>query len=360
MKLAVGAVVVALGGLALVLFVFSSGEERPPTSTGITLPTPTPQVPTLRNVTFQVAAASQRQFGWPADGAVRRYFGTAGSTGIDIAVEGAADVPVRAAAGGRVIFAAGNPCCEYGLTVIVDHGNGFTTLYGHLSEMFVVFGQEVKQGDWLGLVGSTGNAPVRQLHFEVRRGSEYLDPLRFLAYQERNAYSVQTAQCPSEMLRIDVASTVGLTFLPTSALEFQVESAKLSLRSGPEASRPPTVRATGDSVTITVPEAAAASGEAFRYTLETVLRQGDATATIVCTLELAYRRTLENPPEPAVQAPSVPRGPVDEPPPATASPTPITAAPTATATKTGAIASPTPRGLQGLRTPTPQPPRGLR
>jgi hypothetical protein len=364
MKLAVGAVVMAFGGLALVLFVFS-GSEKPVTSTGITLPTPTPRVATLGDVTFTVAAANQRQFAWPADGPLLRYFGTSESTGIDIALDGADDTPVRASTGGRVIFAAGNPCCEYGYTVILDHGNGYSTLYGHLQEMLVSFGQDVKQGDWLGFGGTTGNAPTKQLHFELRRGSEYLDPLRFLAYQERNAYNVQTAQCPSETLRIDVASTVALTFLPSSAIEFQVEGASLKLRSGFESPAPPKASVeNGASVVITVPEAPAATGDAFRYYLEAVLRQGERSTTMICNLELAYRRTLPNPELPVGEAPSSPQGPLEEgeQPAPTQTPTPKAEAPkpTVAPSQTAPAGTPTPRGPQGLKSPTPRSgPKGL-
>jgi hypothetical protein len=357
MKFAVGAVVLAFAALALVLFVFT-GSEKPVTRTGITLPTPTPRVATLGDVTFTVAAASQRQFAWPADGALLRYFGTSGSTGIDIALNAAADTPVRASAAGRVIFASGNPCCEYGYTVIVDHGNSYTTLYGHLQEMLVSFGQEVKQGDWLGLGGTTGNAPMKQLHFELRRGNEYVDPLRFLAYQERNAYTVQTAQCPSETLRVDVASTVALTFLPSSAIEFKVDSANLKLRSGFESPAPPKASVeNGASVVISVPEAPAATGDAFRYYLEAVLRQGERTTTMVCNLELAYRRTLPNPELPVGEAPSSPQGPLEEAQEPTRTPTPKAEAPkspTVEPSKTAPAGTPTPRGPQGLKSPTPR------
>lgn len=67
----------------------------------------------------------------------------------------------------------------YGKYVIVTHENGMSTLYGHLSEVLVTKGQPVKKGDVIGLVGSTGGSTGPHLHFEIRKNSQYLDPMKF-------------------------------------------------------------------------------------------------------------------------------------------------------------------------------------
>ena len=79
-----------------------------------------------------------------------------------------------------VIFAGGDPCCSYGLYVIVRHDAGYTTTYGHLSEILVEAGQAVVAGQAVGLSGDTGHSTGPHLHFEIRRDGVPLDPLLFL------------------------------------------------------------------------------------------------------------------------------------------------------------------------------------
>jgi murein DD-endopeptidase MepM/ murein hydrolase activator NlpD len=79
-----------------------------------------------------------------------------------------------------VTFAGGDTCCSYGLYVIIDHGNGYSTLYGHLSQINVAAGQTVAQGQVLGLGGRTGYATGNHLHFEVRINGAPTDPLGYL------------------------------------------------------------------------------------------------------------------------------------------------------------------------------------
>ncbi len=85
-----------------------------------------------------------------------------------------------AVADGTVTFAGGDPCCSYGYYVIVDHHNGFETLYAHFSKIMVTTGQEVTQGEVLGLGGRTGNATGNHLHFEVHLDGAIVDPLKYL------------------------------------------------------------------------------------------------------------------------------------------------------------------------------------
>ena len=68
----------------------------------------------------------------------------------------------------------------YGNTVIIDHGGGYSTLYGHASQLYVHPGQLVQQGEPIAAVGSTGNSTGPHLHFEVRINGDPVDPLGFI------------------------------------------------------------------------------------------------------------------------------------------------------------------------------------
>jgi murein DD-endopeptidase MepM/ murein hydrolase activator NlpD len=85
---------------------------------------------------------------------------------------------INAADRGMVIFAGWYG--GYGNAVIIDHGGGLTTLYGHTSELYVTEGQEVQRGQAIAAVGSTGLSTGPHLHFEVRREGDPTDPVAFL------------------------------------------------------------------------------------------------------------------------------------------------------------------------------------
>jgi murein DD-endopeptidase MepM/ murein hydrolase activator NlpD len=84
---------------------------------------------------------------------------------------------IRAADSGSVIFAGWYG--GYGYAVIIDHGNGISTLYGHTSKLYVAEGQPVQPGDAIAAVGSTGLSTGPHLHFEVRKDGEPVDPLTY-------------------------------------------------------------------------------------------------------------------------------------------------------------------------------------
>ena len=121
-------------------------------------------------------------FIWPADGKVVSGFGPrkhpiAGvvrqHNGVDI--DAPYGAPVYAAASGRVLVASGMG--GYGLTVVIDHGDGLSTLYAHLSQILVDASGQVQQGAVIGKVGSTGYSTGPHLHFEIRINGEPRDPL---------------------------------------------------------------------------------------------------------------------------------------------------------------------------------------
>lgn len=96
-----------------------------------------------------------------------------GHLGIDIGA--AFGAPVYAADGGVVVYAAGIDG-GYGLMVMIDHGNGFHTLYAHLSQIIVGCGQNVSQGQTIAYSGSTGNSTGPHLHFEIRYMGAFVNP----------------------------------------------------------------------------------------------------------------------------------------------------------------------------------------
>ena len=100
--------------------------------------------------------------------------------GIDISDGGVYGQPIIAADGGTVTF-AGNTGGGYGNFVIIDHGNGYQTIYGHASKLAVTTGQSVAQGDTIAYVGSTGNSTGPHLHFEIVENGEKVDPLNFVS-----------------------------------------------------------------------------------------------------------------------------------------------------------------------------------
>jgi murein DD-endopeptidase MepM/ murein hydrolase activator NlpD len=91
--------------------------------------------------------------------------------------------PVYATADGKIVNAS--PAGNYGNLVIIDHGYGIETRYGHLSAFKVKQDQIVKRGDLIGLVGSTGRATGAHLHYEVRANGRILNPLQLLLNPRR-------------------------------------------------------------------------------------------------------------------------------------------------------------------------------
>jgi murein DD-endopeptidase MepM/ murein hydrolase activator NlpD len=98
-------------------------------------------------------------------------------TGVDISA--AVGTPIRAAADGIVMHAewAG----AYGKMVVIDHGNGLTTRYAHLSRFDVVPGQEIRRGEIVGASGGTGRVTSPHLHYEVRLGGNPINPYTYLS-----------------------------------------------------------------------------------------------------------------------------------------------------------------------------------
>ncbi len=114
------------------------------------------------------------RFGYRRDPVSGSY--TSLHAGIDIA--NGVGTPIHAAGEGTVIMAGtyGN----YGLCVIIDHGNGYKTLYGHMSKLLVSTGDVVSKSERIGLMGATGRVTGSHLHFEVHQNNTPIDPFKFV------------------------------------------------------------------------------------------------------------------------------------------------------------------------------------
>lgn len=133
--------------------------------------------PRIRKITPDAGTVvASGSFVWPASGSISQYYSWY-HPGIDIANRAAPNI--LAADAGRVTY-SGCLTWGYGCHVIVDHGNGFVTLYGHLSQLFVSVGQTVSRGSAVGRMGSTGRSTGIHLHFEVIQNGIKLNPLTVL------------------------------------------------------------------------------------------------------------------------------------------------------------------------------------
>ncbi|MBI2862302.1 MAG: M23 family metallopeptidase [Chloroflexi bacterium] len=117
------------------------------------------------------------RFIWPTYGQITTYFGEHGHQGLDIANN--YGVSVVAADSGQVM-ATTALSTGLGWHVTIDHGNGYQTVYAHLSRFLVQPGQWVQRGQAIGLIGTTGLSTGPHLHFEVHRNGVAVDPLRLL------------------------------------------------------------------------------------------------------------------------------------------------------------------------------------
>lgn len=144
-----------------------------------TKPFVTPQIATdVRRADAPVdAAKGSGSFSWPTSGNITQQFWS-GHRAIDIGSWVGA--PVKAADSGYVVLAGGGWNGGYGNHIIVDHGNGYTTLYAHLNSIFVRPGESVSRGQQLGTVGNTGNSTGPHLHFEIRYQGVPRNPYNWL------------------------------------------------------------------------------------------------------------------------------------------------------------------------------------
>lgn len=146
---------------------------------GVVLSKPVDKVVVQGTKTILASRGNGGSLRWPLNGPITSRFGNRRlgyHTGLDI--NGNTGDSVRAAESGKITYAGWDG--NYGKIVRINHGNGIETWYAHLSAFKVSVGDEVDQGDLIGLVGSTGRSTGSHLHLEVRSNGNALDPLKYL------------------------------------------------------------------------------------------------------------------------------------------------------------------------------------
>jgi murein DD-endopeptidase MepM/ murein hydrolase activator NlpD len=163
-------------------------DTSSPTALAPQAPPPAPPSPTTPapadSSDAAVPATAPKGFVWPVHGNIISAFGPKPgglhNDGINIAA--AEGTPVKSAAPGVIAY-AGNELKGFGNLILIRHGDGWVTAYAHLSAMSVKKGDVVKAGQEIGKVGQTGSIDSPQLHFELRRGKEAVDPTSYLGSQ---------------------------------------------------------------------------------------------------------------------------------------------------------------------------------
>ena len=161
----------------------------PQASAAVPAPTPDatppaaaePPEPPVEASTTKPVGAGSGKFGWPVQGKVVGKFG-GGKDGLKndgINIAAPVGAPVNAAADGVVAY-AGNQLRGFGNMILIRHADGYVTAYAHNQSLLVAKGAKVKRGQTIARVGSTGNVGSPQLHFEIRKGTEPVDPLTLL------------------------------------------------------------------------------------------------------------------------------------------------------------------------------------
>lgn len=141
----------------------------------------------LDKIESNKTVAASKDYIWPLDKSITRissYFGPRTLAGVSenhgaIDITAAYGSSIYASNSGKVIVAENH--YSYGNYIVIDHGNGTSTLYAHMSSMIAKVGDNVVQGDIIGKVGSTGYSQGNHLHFEVRVNGVRVDPLDYVA-----------------------------------------------------------------------------------------------------------------------------------------------------------------------------------
>jgi murein DD-endopeptidase MepM/ murein hydrolase activator NlpD len=142
----------------------------------------------INQLVLKSGFSEQDKFIWPMVGRISAPFGEKRTnskgqiyyhTGIDIADNPANKTPILAASDGKIIY-VGNANDGYGNKIIIDHSGELKTLYAHCSVLKVKTGDQVKQGQQIAIVGSTGHSTGPHLHFELHENEKAIDPMKYL------------------------------------------------------------------------------------------------------------------------------------------------------------------------------------
>lgn len=149
-------------------------------------PPAAPSTPKVQGDTVAVLptppARGGRTFQWPVTGRVIATYGEMGSglrnDGLNIAAN--KGTPIRAAENGVVVY-AGDEIKGFGNLLLIRHADGFTTAYAHCDALLVNRGDTIRRGQVIARVGDTGHVSKPQLHFEIRKGTQAVDPQEYLS-----------------------------------------------------------------------------------------------------------------------------------------------------------------------------------
>ena len=139
---------------------------------------PVAAVPSVSAPPLGPAGPAPKGWTWPSNGVLIGKFASNGSLNKGIDIAGDLGQPVLAASDGSVVY-AGSGLRGYGELVIIKHSDTYVSAYGHNRRLLVREGQQVKAGQTIAEMGSTGTDRVK-LHFEIRRQGKPVDPLQFL------------------------------------------------------------------------------------------------------------------------------------------------------------------------------------
>ncbi|MFK8330242.1 peptidoglycan DD-metalloendopeptidase family protein [Pseudomonas sp. BJa5] len=159
----------------------NSSTPAPAPAPSATPASPPPPAPVVTATAPAQVPAAERAVGgwaWPASGVLIGKFASNGSLNKGIDIAGDLGQPVFAASDGSVVY-AGSGLRGYGELVIIKHSDTYVSAYGHNRRLLVREGQQVKVGQTIAEMGSTGTDRVK-LHFEIRRQGKPVDPLQFL------------------------------------------------------------------------------------------------------------------------------------------------------------------------------------
>lgn len=122
------------------------------------------------------------KFIWPVKGKLISKYGKSseGFFNDGINIDSKLNQNVMASSDGKVIY-SGNEIPGYGNLVLIKHSSNWITAYAHLNKVLIEKGEKVKKGEKIGLVGTTGNVSKPQLHFEIRKGKNAVNPLKYLS-----------------------------------------------------------------------------------------------------------------------------------------------------------------------------------
>lgn len=284
-------------GVAYFVFFVGGGNSnepataaRPPQGVDAVIPTreatePAPtvaaQVPPTE---MKVSVAYEPRFVWPSLGEITSVMGPEHPGGIDVGLS-SGNAPIYAAADGRVAFAGGTDADDFGIHVIVDHGNSITTLYAHLETVYVATDDVVTQGKVIGLGGNTGHSTGKHVHFEVRGREGAIDPQDVLP--EDSGRSTSNLSCDGKAIPMNRGASAVMDF---QAAMLQRES--ILRVEFPDPNSPSTISATPQSRTRLKVDTSLELSSTYEQSFEMVVtfQNGDTTRPGHCVITVTTER----------------------------------------------------------------------